>query len=138
MSGMFHGQVGLGGGANNHIKSIQTRSGNKVIFNDDEGSIFIEDPSGNTYLMDGKGNITVNAPNDITFTAGKNIKMNAGNDITSVAGSNIVSTAIVFVIINNCIGVDRKFTAFDFDGNCERICHCGSFGSCVGLSYGRS
>jgi hypothetical protein len=62
MGGMFHGQVGLGGGVDNHIKSIQTRSGNKVIFNDTEGSIFIEDPSGNTYLMDGKGNITVTAP----------------------------------------------------------------------------
>lgn len=41
MGGMFHGAVALGGGVNNHIKSIQTRSGNKVIFNDAEGSIYI-------------------------------------------------------------------------------------------------
>lgn len=100
MGGMFHGGVGLGGGVNNHIKSIQTRSGNKVIFNDTEGSIFIEDPSGNTYLMDGKGNITVNAPKDMTFTAGNNIKMSAGNDITSIAGSNIFSTANVNIVSN--------------------------------------
>ncbi|KQS89917.1 phage baseplate assembly protein V [Chryseobacterium sp. Leaf394] len=109
MGGMFHGQVGLGGGLNNHIKSIQTRSGNKVIFNDEEGSIFIEDPSGNTYFMDGKGNIAVNAPNDITFTAGKNIKMSAGNDISSLAGSNILSTANVNIVSN--AGVNMIDTA---------------------------
>ncbi|KPH11864.1 type VI secretion system Vgr family protein [Chryseobacterium sp. ERMR1:04] len=89
MGGMFHGQVGLGGNVNNHIKSIQTRSGNKVIFNDQEGSIFIEDPSGNTYLMDGKGNITVNAPKNMTFTAGENIQMNAGRNIIASAQRNI-------------------------------------------------
>ena len=109
MGGMFHGQTGLGGGANNHIKSIQTRSGNKVIFNDTEGSIYIEDPSGNTYFMDGKGNIMVNAPNDITFTAGKNIKMTAGVDISSTAGSNIFSTANVNIVSN--AGVNMIDTA---------------------------
>ena len=31
MGGMFHGQVGLSGGADNRVKSIQTRSGHKVI-----------------------------------------------------------------------------------------------------------
>ncbi|MGK6342028.1 type VI secretion system Vgr family protein [Chryseobacterium sp. DT-3] len=100
MGGMFHGAVGLGGGVNNHIKSIQTRSGNKVIFNDAEGSIFIEDPSGNTYFMDGKGNIAVNAPKDMTFTAGKNIKMTAGHDITSIAGNSMFSTANVNIVSN--------------------------------------
>jgi len=109
MGGMFHGGVGLGGGVNNHIKSIQTRSGNKVIFNDAEGSIFIEDPSGNTYHMDGKGNITVNAPKDMTFTAGNNIRMSAGNDITSIAGSNILSTANINIVSN--AGVNMIDTA---------------------------
>lgn len=109
MGGMFHGQVGLGGGVNNHIKSIQTRSGNKVIFNDEEGSIFIEDPSGNTYFMDGKGNIAVNAPNDMTFTAGNNIKMTAGKDITSIAGNSMFATANVNIVSN--AGVNMIDTA---------------------------
>ncbi|MBK1894231.1 type VI secretion system Vgr family protein [Chryseobacterium paridis] len=109
MGGMFHGAVGLGGGVNNHIKSIQTRSGNKVIFNDAEGSIYIEDPSGNTYFMDGKGSIIVNAPKDMTFTAGNNIRMSAGNDITSIAGSNIFSTANVNIVSN--AGVNMVDTA---------------------------
>ncbi|MFC3158350.1 phage baseplate assembly protein V [Chryseobacterium arachidis] len=109
MGGMFHGGVALGGGVNNHIKSIQTRSGNKVIFNDEEGSIFIEDPSGNTYYMDGKGNIAVNAPNDMTFTAGNNIKMTAGKDITSIAGNSMFATANVNIVSN--AGVNMIDTA---------------------------
>ncbi|KFF25433.1 type VI secretion system Vgr family protein [Chryseobacterium vrystaatense] len=93
MGGMFHGQIALGGGVKNHIKSIQTRSGNKVIFNDQEGSIFIEDPSGNTYLMDGKGNITVTAPKNMIFKAGENIDMTAGKNISVSAGENISNSA---------------------------------------------
>ena len=36
MGGMFHGQVGLGGGSDNRVKSIQTRSGHRIIFTEDE------------------------------------------------------------------------------------------------------
>ncbi|MCH4830223.1 hypothetical protein [Flavobacterium columnare] len=31
---------------NDHIKAIHTRSGTKIILNDAQGSVFIEDPSG--------------------------------------------------------------------------------------------
>ena len=77
----------------NDRKVIHTRSGTKIMFNDAEGSVFIEDPSGNTWLMDGKGNIKVHAPKDIIFTAGKNITMTAGMNITSSAGMNISESA---------------------------------------------
>jgi len=33
--------------------------------------------------MDGQGNINVNAPNDITFTAGKNMNINVGQNMTT-------------------------------------------------------
>jgi hypothetical protein len=46
--------------------------------------VFIEDPSGNTYLMDGAGNINVNASKNMTFTAGENISMTAGMNIAQV------------------------------------------------------
>ena len=98
MGGIFHGGTGLGGGVNNHLKSIQTRSGIKVLMNDAEGSVNIIDPSGNTYFMDGKGNITVTAPKDMNFNAGNNINMSAGKDITSIAGSNIHATASVNIV----------------------------------------
>ncbi|WP_312079330.1 phage baseplate assembly protein V [Chryseobacterium sp.] len=101
MGGMFHGGVGLGGGINNHMRSIQTKSGIRVLMNDDEKSVTILDPSGNTYFMDGKGNITVTAPKNFTLnageniniTAGKEISVSAGNSITSSANDNIISTA---------------------------------------------
>lgn len=63
---MFHGKIAAGGGEGNHIKSIQTRSRNKIIFDDQQGSVFVADASGNSYLMDGKGNIEIKAPGNIT------------------------------------------------------------------------
>jgi len=77
----------------NDKKVIHTRSGTKIILNDAEGSVFIEDPSGNTYLMDGAGNINVNAPKNMTFTAGEKIYMKAGTDIQNEAGNNISNQA---------------------------------------------
>ena len=59
----------------NDQKVIHTRSGTKMIFNDAEGSVFIEDPSGNTWKMDGQGNIEVNAPKNFTVNAGENITL---------------------------------------------------------------
>lgn len=88
MGGMFHGGVGLGGGVDNHLKSIQTRSGIRILMNDAEGSVNIIDPSGNTYLMDGKGNITVTAPRNMVFNAGENLDINVGQNMTTNVGMN--------------------------------------------------
>ncbi len=79
--------------AGNDIKVIHTRSGTKIILNDAQSSVFIEDPSGNTYLMDGQGNINMNAPKNMTFTAGENVTITAGMSITSSAGMNISENA---------------------------------------------
>lgn len=104
MGGMFHGGTALGGGINNHMRSIQTKSGIKVLMNDDEKSVTILDPSGNTYFMDGAGNITVTAPKNMTFNAGENLTINVGKDMkTSVGNDNAVS------IINN-----HKFTSKNY------------------------
>lgn len=92
MGGLFHGGTALGGGVNNHMRSIQTKSGIKVLMNDDEKSVTILDPSGNTYFMDGNGNIEVTAPNDITFTAGKNMNINVGQNMTTSVGMNAFET----------------------------------------------
>jgi type VI secretion system secreted protein VgrG len=77
----------------NDIKAIHTRSGIKMVFNDAEESVLIEDPSGNTWLMDGKGNISVNAPKNFTLNAGENINISAGKNVTVTAGENIDNTA---------------------------------------------
>ncbi|MGD1320232.1 type VI secretion system Vgr family protein [Chryseobacterium sp. 2R14A] len=92
MGGMFHGQVALGGGINNHMRSIQTKSGIKVLMNDDEKSVTISDPSGNTYFMDGNGNVSVTAPKNITFTAGENLNLNVGQNMVTNVGMNKTET----------------------------------------------
>lgn len=104
MGGMFHGGVALGGGVNNHLKSIQTRSGIRILMNDAEGSVNIIDPSGNNYYMDGKGNIVVTAPKNMTFNAGEDLYINVGKDMkTSVGNDNTTH------IIN-----DHKFTSKNY------------------------
>ncbi|MDF2553026.1 MAG: Vgr family protein, partial [Chryseobacterium sp.] len=93
MGGMFHGGIGLGGGMNNRVKSIQTRSGIRILMNDEEGSVKILDPSGNSIFMDGKGNISMNAPKNFTLNAGDNINITAGKEISIDAGASITSSA---------------------------------------------
>ncbi len=89
MGGMFHGKNGQGGGIDNHLKSIQTRSGIKVLLNDTDKSVTLHDPSGNTYFMDGAGNIRVSAPKSITFNAGEDITMNAGKNLEVKTGNSM-------------------------------------------------
>jgi uncharacterized protein involved in type VI secretion and phage assembly len=93
MGGIFHGETALGGGINNHMRSIQTKSGIKVLMNDDEKSVTILDPSGNTWFMDGQGSITVTAPKNFTVNAGENITMKAGKEVSVDAGTNITNSA---------------------------------------------
>jgi type VI secretion system secreted protein VgrG len=69
------------------------RGGSTITFNELENSILIKDPSGNTWFMDGAGNISVKAPNtfsveatDIIMTALKNVSVTAGASITETAG----------------------------------------------------
>ena len=114
----------------NDQKVIQTRSGCKILINDAIGSIFLEDPSGNTWLMDGKGNINANAPNDFSINAGKNVNITAGVNISTSAGVNISenagvdkSTSIgmmhnVFVGGNSIMNVTGNLSEF-ITGNVE-------------------
>ncbi|MBK1897034.1 type VI secretion system Vgr family protein [Chryseobacterium paridis] len=93
MGGMFHGGIALGGGLENHLKSIQTRSGIKILMNDTEKSVTIEDPSGNTYFMDGQGNINVTAPNKIIMNA-TDIQLNAYNNLELNVSNNVIINAM--------------------------------------------
>jgi type VI secretion system secreted protein VgrG len=73
------------GDKENNIKAIQTRSGNKVIMNDKEGSIFIEDKDKNSIKLDGEGNIDVLANQCIVLTCGESkieMKKDGTIDIT--------------------------------------------------------
>lgn len=66
---MFHSESGQGGGDNNQLKTIITRSGNAIIFNDEAGSITIKDQTGKQLiLLDGKDSITIMAKKSVIIT----------------------------------------------------------------------
>jgi type VI secretion system secreted protein VgrG len=79
--------------ANNDLKVMRTRSGIMIMYNDEERSLLIEDPSGNKYFMDGNGSIKLVAPKNINIEAGEDIIMNAGQNIVTNAGMNINESA---------------------------------------------
>jgi type VI secretion system secreted protein VgrG len=94
LGAMYNGNESSGySTAGNDKKVIQTRSQCKIVIDDAQGSIFLEDPSGNTALLDGKGSIIFHAPKNFTITAGENISMTAGQNISTNATINISETA---------------------------------------------
>ncbi len=87
MGGMFHGGVGLGGGVDNRVKSIQTRSGHRIVFTEDE-SIVITDKSGNEIHLDTTGsNITITAPETMTLNC-RNMNINVAENMITNVGMN--------------------------------------------------
>ncbi|WJS92817.1 phage baseplate assembly protein V [Flavobacterium johnsoniae] len=76
----------------NDLKVIQTRSGIIIILNDADGSVLIEDPSGNKYFMDGNGSMTCDAPKNLTLNAGEDININAGQNMITNVGLNKTNT----------------------------------------------
>ena len=66
---VFHTGSGKGGDKDNKVKSIITRSGNAIVFDDETGSIVITDQTGKQLIMlDGTDAITVMAKKSITLT----------------------------------------------------------------------
>ena len=106
MGSLFNGTTGAGGFAENHLKSIRTRSGHAIELDDSPSSlgITIKDNKGNYIHIDSNGdNIVVNAEKDITFNAGEtftvncknanilaqeSINMNAEESISSISGED--------------------------------------------------
>ena len=91
MGSLFHYGNGKGGGENNGTKSIITKSGIRIMLNDNETSVYIEEPSGNSISMDGKGNIIINAAESITLNT-KNMTLNASEDF-AINGRNVTEQA---------------------------------------------
>lgn len=89
MGSLFHGKCGKGGDIENHLKSISTRSGHHILFNDDEKgdwSITIRDQGGNVIHLDTKGkNIEISALEKIKMSA-KDIVMEAQNEMFLSSG----------------------------------------------------
>jgi uncharacterized protein involved in type VI secretion and phage assembly len=102
MGSLFHRDNSSGAATDNTIKSIATRSGHIIEFNDDEAGawgITIKDRNGNLMHLDTVGkNITITTPETMTlnaknmiFEVAENINVKAGKNITTVADGDIVS-----------------------------------------------
>lgn len=92
MGSMFSGTTGAGGSDANKSKSITTRSGSTIIFDDDAGSITIIDAKQNTAVFDGDGTVSVTANSTISLTTGdSSITMASSGDIDIVAKNITVS-----------------------------------------------
>ncbi|MFV0345480.1 MAG: type VI secretion system Vgr family protein [Bacteroidales bacterium] len=94
MGSLFNGKTGAGGGAKNNVKSIITRSGHVVEFNDTDRkeSITIKDKKGCMIKLNtADSSIEIYAPENISLEA-KNISLTATESITNQA-RNIRSNA---------------------------------------------
>jgi uncharacterized protein involved in type VI secretion and phage assembly len=89
------------GNAGNDIKAIQTRSGIKVIMNDKEGSLSLEDKNGNGVQMDGDGTVTMKSKDKIVLACGES-KVELNKDGTlEINGRTIKMDATEEVRINS-------------------------------------
>lgn len=95
LGSIFHGLSGSGGDTDNHLKTIATRSGHTIEFNDTSGAetITITDKSNNIIRFDTQeSSIEISAPENITINA-KNIHINADQHISISAGEHIYNNA---------------------------------------------
>ena len=99
---LFPETASRGGKENNNLKTIKTRSGHIIEFNDSEGdkSITITDIAGNIILLDTVGNqIKIHAPKkisitseDIEISAEKSLTLSSGKDTQHTVGSEFTQT----------------------------------------------
>ena len=117
LGSIYHGKTGAGGGPDNNIKTLSTRSGHTIQLDDTKGGekITITDKKKNTVIIDTVGNsITINANSSIDMNAPSitmnattismlakgAITMNAGAAIEGAAGTMVtfgagVSTSLI-------------------------------------------
>ena len=108
MGSLFNGTTGNGGGSNNSIKSLKTRSGISVILNDDNRSLEIKDAGGSSIHLDGNGNILLNAPkniqlhagNDMSLMVGHDLQVNVGNSQTMNIGNMLLTNVMQKILVN--------------------------------------
>lgn len=96
---------------NNDMKVMRTRSGIKIVYNDADGSLLIEDPSGNQYFMDGKGNTFVKVPKNMTFDIGEDLIFKVGNNMITEVGNDKTTT------VTNKIELEAKEYKQDINKN---------------------
>ena len=95
MGSLFNGTTGRGGLEDNHKKSLTTRSGHTLSFNDNvngDWSIIIKDVAGNRICLNSANKtISISAIEEINLTS-KNINIKAKENVTITAGKDYSSS----------------------------------------------
>jgi type VI secretion system secreted protein VgrG len=124
---VYHGKANnTFGNAGNDVKALQTRSGNQVVMNDKDGSLYVSDKGGANTMMDGAGSIITNAVAKsainvggtseqppqafMTMDAGGNVVIDGKTSITIRVGGNVI-TITKDGIVTNAEEGDIKFDA---------------------------
>ncbi|PQL92582.1 phage baseplate assembly protein V, partial [Apibacter adventoris] len=129
LGAMFNGKGKSGhGGKGNYMKGLQTAAGNKLQFNDKEGSALLTDNGGANMKFDGTGNATTNANKIHAVNAGTNANTSVGEDASTLKmdkDGNITlegNTNITLKVGGNTIVIDQNGLTFtNKDGNTVAI-----------------
>jgi len=111
LGSVFHGNSGSGGSDNNHLKSIATRSGNKLQMNDTDGSVNLMDRGSANLLFDGAGNATLNAASSKTINVGAGKDSPPQSVIKADSEGNIILDAkasITLKVGENLLSIDKE------------------------------
>lgn len=81
---VYHGKAKCAfGNGGNDVKALQSKSGNKVLMNDKDGSVQVADSKGNEVMADGKGNINISSSATIKLTCGdSSVELKSDGTIT--------------------------------------------------------
>ncbi|MFD3000325.1 type VI secretion system Vgr family protein [Pontibacter toksunensis] len=102
---VYHGKAKCSfGNGGNDVKALQSKSGNKVLMNDKDGSVQVSDSKGNDVMVDGNGNINITSSASIKLTCGsssmelksdgtitingKGVSISGTESITATGGQN--------------------------------------------------
>ncbi len=91
MGSLFNGQTAAGGGDNNKTKSIITRSGSSITFDDDneKGNITIKDGANNVITLNGNDTVSVVANGTISLATGESSITLKSDGTINIIGKNI-------------------------------------------------
>lgn len=85
LGSLFHGKTGGGGGQGNNGKSLTSKSGHVLSFDDGKGISIVDKTTGNKIEIDGTNTITITASQKIELTNGKSTITMDGDTITITA-----------------------------------------------------
>ncbi|WP_018630248.1 type VI secretion system Vgr family protein [Niabella aurantiaca] len=89
---VYHGQAKNSfGNSGNDVKTFQSRSGCKMVFNDKDGSALISDQAGNITMLDGAGNISTKSSQSIRLECG-NASITLKQDGTIIINGKEITT----------------------------------------------